>query len=82
MFRYRTSLFFHERRHPDRGDRVKKRRSYSGAFKAKVLGEFLNGRRTLKELADLYQIHPNQIKNWKSLLMKRAEFILEDKRHH
>lgn len=72
---------FHQARDLHRGDRVKKRKSYSGDFKAKVLSELLNGKKSLRELADQYQIHPNQIKNWKSLLMKRAQFVLEDKRH-
>ena len=57
-----------------------KRRSYSGDFKAKVLEELLKGRRSLSELADHYGLHPNQIKNWKSQLFKRAHLVLEDKR--
>ena len=60
---------------------MSKRRSYSGAFKAEVLREFLNRRRDLRELAEEYQLHPNQIKNWKSLLLKRAALVLEDGRH-
>jgi transposase len=59
---------------------VKKRKSYSGQFKAKVLGEYLIGRRDLKEIADEYEVHPNQIKNWKCRLMKRAQLVLEDER--
>lgn len=59
---------------------MKKRKTYSGAFKARVLGELLNGRKDLKELARQYHLHPNQIKNWKSLMLKRAPLILEDKR--
>lgn len=60
---------------------MKKRKTYSGNFKAKVLREFLIDRKDLKELAQEYELHPNQIKNWKSLLMKRAATILEDRRH-
>lgn len=56
------------------------RRSYSGDFKAKVVEELLKGRKSLNELADHYGLHPNQIKNWKSLLFKRAHLVLEDKR--
>jgi transposase len=59
---------------------MKKRRTYSGAFKAEVVGEFLKGRMSLRELADLYEIHPNQIKNWRTLLFKRAHLIFDDKR--
>jgi transposase-like protein len=60
---------------------MKQRRNYSGSFKAKVLKDLLNGKGSLKELAKHYKIHPNQIKNWKTLLLKRAYLILEDKRH-
>lgn len=59
---------------------MKKRRSYTGAFKAEVLREYLNNGKNLRELADQYHVHPNQIKNWKSLLMKRAVLVLEDRR--
>lgn len=58
----------------------KKRNTYSGKFKAEVVFMALEGEKTLKELAKDYQLHPNQIKNWKSLLKKKAEVLFEDKR--
>jgi len=57
-----------------------KRQTYSGSFKAKVVIEWINHKRSLNELAEHYSIHPNQIKNWKSLLLKEAKYVLEDKR--
>ncbi|MDA8126743.1 MAG: transposase [Deltaproteobacteria bacterium] len=57
-----------------------KRRSFTGDFKAFILSEWLTGRRSLNELAQEYDINPNQIKNWKSLLLKRAPMALADKR--
>jgi transposase len=65
---------------PDTPDRVKKRNTYSGSFKAKVVLELMLGERGLTELADQYGVHPNQIKNWKSRLLKQAPSVLEDKR--
>lgn len=59
---------------------AKTRKSYTGTFKAKILRELLNGKSNLRELSDRYQIHPNQIKNWKILLLKRAPLVLDDKR--
>ncbi len=59
---------------------MRDRKSYSGDFKAEVLRELLNGKKDVKELAEMYRLHPNQIKNWKSLLLKRAPLILTDKR--
>ena len=59
---------------------MKRRKVYSGSFKAKVVCELLKGDKSLNELAEQYQVHPNQIKNWKSILLKNASTILEDKR--
>ena len=44
---------------------MKKRRSFSAEFKAKVALEALTGEKTLSELASKYQVHPNVIANWK-----------------
>ena len=63
-----------------RPDMKTKRKTYEGLFKARVVSEWINGRRSLDELANQYSIHPNQIKNWKSLLMKGAGQVLDDKR--
>lgn len=58
----------------------KKRNTYSGKFKAEVVFMAMSGDKPLKELAKDYQLHPNQIKNWKSILKKNAEELFEDKR--
>lgn len=63
-----------------RRDIKAKRRSYDGFFKAKVVCEWINGKGSLQDLAARYGVHPNQIKNWKTLLLKRAGEVLEDKR--
>jgi transposase len=57
-----------------------KRQSYSGSFKAQIVSEWINRKRTLSELSEYYHVHPNQIKNWKSLLLREAKHVLEDKR--
>ena len=59
---------------------MKKRKTYTGTFKAKVVSEFIHGKTDLDELSEKYQVHPNQIKNWKSILFKRAYLIFNDKR--
>ena len=56
------------------------RKTYSGSFKARVLSDLILGRKSLDELARENNLHPNQIKNWKSLLLRRAEEVLEDRR--
>ncbi len=59
---------------------TRRRNRYSGEFKARVVFEALSGDKTLREIADDYRLHPNQIKNWKSQLKKKAEELFEDKR--
>ena len=46
------------------------RRNHSSAFKAKVSA--IKGRRTLAQLAEQFDIHPNQITQWKSQLQEGA----------
>lgn len=50
----------------------RKRRNHSGDFKAKVALAALRGDKTLAELAEQYDVHPNQINDWKKQLMDRA----------
>lgn len=59
---------------------MKKRKTYDGSFKVMVVMEYMEGKTSLNDLASKYQVHPNQIKNWKTLFMKRACVILEDRR--
>ena len=44
------------------------RRTHSPAFKAKVALAALKGEKTLAELAQHYDVHPNQITAWKAQL--------------
>ncbi len=48
------------------------RRNHSPAFKAKVALEALKGERTLAELAQRHEVHPNQITQRKAQLLERA----------
>lgn len=53
------------------------RRNHSAAFKAKVALAAIRGDRTLAELAAHFQVHPNQITQWKSQLLERAPGVVE-----
>ena len=51
------------------------RRNHGAVFKAKVALEALKGDQTIVELAERFQVHPNQITEWKKQLMERAEEV-------
>ena len=48
------------------------RRNHSPAFKAKVAPAAIKGDKTLAELAQQYDVHPNQITSWKAQLVNAA----------
>jgi transposase-like protein len=48
------------------------RRTHSPAFKAKVALAAIKGEKTLADLAQHYDVHPNQITAWKAQLAEGA----------
>jgi transposase len=48
------------------------RRNHTPAFKAKVALAAVKGEKTLSELAQQFDVHPNQIKQWKDQLLEGA----------
>lgn len=49
---------------------ARKRRQFSGEFKARVALEALKEDRSLAELASKHEVHPNQITRWKREVRK------------
>ncbi len=56
------------------------RRQHSSLFKGKVALEAVKGEKTISELASQYEVHPNQIKRWKSYLLDHISELFADKR--
>ena len=53
------------------------RRNHAAAFKAKVALEAIKGDHTLVELSERFQIHPNQIVEWKKVLLEKAPDVFD-----
>jgi len=56
------------------------RRKHTPSFKAKVALEAIKEQKTSAELAGQYQVHPGQIRNWKTLATKGLIDLFTDKR--
>ncbi len=55
----------------------RKRRNHSAKFKAKVALATIRADKTLVELAEQYDVHPNQIQDWRRKLMEGAEEVFD-----
>jgi transposase-like protein len=53
------------------------RRNHSAAFKAKVALAALKGEETLAQLAERFDVHANQIGQWRAQLLERAADLFE-----
>ena len=61
---------------------MKKRKSYSKEFKARVALDAIKGQKTVSELATEYGIHTNQIGQWKKNLLNSAAELFARGRDH
>ena len=55
------------------------RRNHSRAFKAKVALAALKGDKAMSELATQFDVHPDQIKQWKDQLLDGVTDVFDDK---
>jgi transposase-like protein len=56
------------------------RRNHSAVFKAKVALTALKGEQTVVELAERFDVHPNQVTHWKAQLLERAAEVFAGER--
>lgn len=55
------------------------RRNHSPAFKAKIALAALKGDKTMSELATQFDVHPNQIKQWKDQPLDGVTDVIDGK---
>ena len=58
------------------------RRNHGAAFKAKVALEALKEDQTIVEIAERFEVHPNQVMQWKEQLLVRAPEAFEKEKKH
>jgi transposase-like protein len=56
------------------------RKQYSGDFKAKVAIEAIKATKTINELASQYEVHPNQVTQWKKQVLEEVAQIFSTRR--
>ena len=59
----------------------RKRRNHSPSFKAKVALAAVRGDKTMAELAEQFDVHPNQIQDWRRKLLDQAGELFERGSH-
>ena len=58
----------------------KKRRQFSNELKFTIVIEALKGQRQITEIAAEYDVHPNQITNWKRQFLKHGASVFGEKK--
>ena len=53
------------------------RKKHGTEFKAKVALEAIRGEQTIQEIAQKYEVHPNQVTQWKRQLLDNATSAFE-----
>ena len=54
----------------------RKRRNHSASFKAKVAVATIRGDKTLAELSEQFDVHQNQIQDWRRKLLDHADQVV------
>ena len=60
----------------------RKRRNHLPGFKAKVALAAIKNEKTLTELAEQFDVHPNQISEWKKQLLEQADSVFGSAQEH
>lgn len=57
-----------------------RQKTYTGAYKAKIVVEAIKGQQTINQLASKYGVHPNMITDWKKQALSGLPQVLSDRR--
>jgi transposase-like protein len=57
----------------------RQRRTHSATFKAQVAVAALRGDKTIAEVAEKFEVHPNQVTAWKAQLIERSSEAFGEK---
>lgn len=55
------------------------KKTYTSAFKAKLVLELLKGDKPLTQLASEHKVHPNQLRNWRDLALQDFASLFDKK---
>jgi transposase-like protein len=61
-------------------EKMGKRKRYTAEEKAKILREVLENGKTISETAEKYEVHPNNIMNWRKQLIEDSKQTFNIKR--
>lgn len=53
---------------------------FTDATKFKIVIEAIKGQRQISEIASDYEVHPNQISNWKKQFMEKGSIVFSTKK--
>lgn len=56
------------------------KRTFTAEFKAKIILEVIEGRRTINGIASEHNLQPNMVRNWKKEFLDKASVVFDDKR--
>ncbi len=55
------------------------KKHYTAAFKAKLVLELLKEEKTLSQLASEHQVHPNMLRQWRDLALRKMASLFDKK---